>query len=232
MTRYQVPLSPLPPPLPPAYVPPPKRPIWHKVIGIISICLGGLSLLCGLIGMIVGTAVQRMMGGFSEIRFPPLPPTTGPASRPAPPGEVPFQHLNPFDEMSHIPEWVEYGQMAFQVLSLVTAGLLLWAGISLLQRRRRGRGLHLAYVPLQTLAVVGTAAVTVAFMHSIRAPGAPPFFRRMIAMQSVFSVIMQLLSGLAYPVFLLIWFVRKNVRAQVRQWGRPSPEDQIPRMPV
>jgi len=234
MTQYQAPPStfpPAPPPLLPAYVPPPRKPIWHKVIGIISICLGGLGLLCGLINMIVGTAVQSMMSAFSKIKISRVPPTTGPDSRPAPGPDVPMEDFNPF-EMFNIPDWIHYTQMAFQILTLVAAALLLWAGVSLLQQRRRGLGLHVGYVVLQTIAVVGTAAVTVAFMHSIRVPGAPPFFRWIMTMQSVFGVIMQLLFGLAYPVFLVIWFARKNVRAQVRGWGVPGRDDQLPPMPA
>jgi len=211
-------LFPVTPPLLP-YVPPRREPVWPKVVGIISLCLGGLHLLCGLVGMLVSTALQSMMGAFPRMRFPRPLPTTGPATRPHPEA-FPFEDFNPF-EMFQIPDWIHYGQIAFQVLGLLVAGLLLYAGISLLQKRRRGRSLHLVYVVLQTLTVAGTVVITVALMNSIF-PSAPRFFRKMIEAQSVLGAVMQALIGLAYPVFLLVWFCRRKIRAQVAEWnGRP-----------
>jgi len=201
--------------------------VWPKVIGIISVFLGGLQILCGFVGMVTGSAMTSMMRSIPRPSAPRVRPMTQPSHPPAgqdaePPDSQPSASAEPRpplgfpdrSEMFSIPDSVHYAQ----IVSLLAAGVLLLAGIFLIQKRRAGARLHLVYAAVQAIAVLASVAATIALMNSPNSGRGSPWFRSVLLLQTMGLVGMQINLGLAYPVFLLIWFQRKTVRVQVSQW--------------
>lgn len=128
-------------------------------------------------------------------------------------------------------------------VGLLTAILLLIAGIMLVRRRRRAQTLHLVYAVLGIISV-GVAIALHWYTMSIMmdAMGGLPFgemdpgmdpamgeqMRSMMhaqfSMVSVFGAIMIGATGLPYPIFLLIWFLRPKIRREVEGWNGPAVE--------
>jgi hypothetical protein len=125
-----------------------------------------------------------------------------------------------------MPAWMTSWQIASSVLSTVTYGTLLLAGLALTKRRRRARPLHFCYAALG----VALAAFGFAFQLKLGAEmpmpaGMGPMpveFQGMMRGFSVFAAILGLPVALAYPTFVTIWFLRRKIAAEVRSWG-PRP---------
>ncbi len=225
----------------PSYSPPAKKSAWPKVIGIISIVIAGLGMLCGTcntISGIAGSAMVPFIRSFAKMPTATSRPTTGetmPMDSQAAPDmmDTMFKALGPLYIIKAITSF----------LGLLAAILLLIAGIMLVRRRRRGQTLHLVY------AVVGIISVGVAIaLHSYSMsimtdtmgglpfgkmePGMDPamgeqmsnLMRAQFSMMSVFGAIMIVATGLPYPVFLLIWFLRPKVRREVKGWNGEAVE--------
>jgi hypothetical protein len=91
--------------------------------------------------------------------------------------------------------------------------LLLAGGVKLLRRDPQARGLHLAYAGLQLLAVGIGAGVFARFFG--------PGIGRGQQAAIIWGVLVARLGiGAAYPVFLLVWFFRPSIRAEVESWPR------------
>lgn len=106
------------------------------------------------------------------------------------------------------------------VVGLAVSALLLAAGISLLKRRRVTRGLHTGYAIVNICRAVLTAVLTMTMVFpAVRDAAARGEIEGALPVIIVAGAIGGLLSGMAYPVFLLIWFGRSKIARQVRQWG-------------
>ena len=170
-----------PPDVPPIqyeYVVQPKPPVWHKVIGIISIVLASLGIVCTPISM-----------GMNAMN---------PAQKEA---------------MKMFPDWWRNYQVFSSFLGVAFAILLLVAGISLCRRRPAARTLHLIYAGVAlVMCIIGTLAA-VSLMNT---DSTPMGMRAGMMIGFVFGF----LFGSAYPVFLLIWFLRARIRDEVASWPR------------
>lgn len=191
----------------PQFMPPPvRRPVWPTVIGILSICFGGLGLLCGSIGMIA-----NLVGPFKDM------------TKMASPSGLDFTP----------PSGLHAATVATSLLGLTIAILLLIGGILVLRRRRAGVALHVAYIVLQFLNVVASMAVQymmVSWMQSkfgelAQAPHMP---MEAFKVQMVVAMATTALFGLPYPIFLAVWFLRPVIRQQVASWGAPPQAPDLP----
>lgn len=225
----------------PSYSPPVKRTVWPKVIGIISIVIAGLGMLCGTCNTISGIAGRAMvpfMRGMFKMPMATSRPTTGPT--------MPIDPKAAADMMDKLLEGMTplYTIQAItSFVGLLAAILLLVGGIKLIRRRRCAQTLHLVY------AILGIISVCVAIaLHSYSMsimtdtmgglpfgemdPGMDPamgeqmsnLMRAQFSMMSVFGAIMIGATGLPYPVFLLVWFLRPKVRREVEGWNGPAAE--------
>jgi hypothetical protein len=201
------------PSMPPLGPPPPKPPVWPLVIGIISTALGSLGLACDLVGLVVAMVVT------------PWASKLGP--RPAMP-QMPYGLNGPWAILSG----------GAQVL---TATMLLVAGIVLLRRRPAARALHLSYVVLKFAVVLLSATVMIVNMQQIASmaatmpaatgPGIPPgmpasmpatMMKTSMIFGEVYGGLILMLST-AYPIFLLVWFLRRRTIDDMRAWGPRQP---------
>lgn len=160
---------------------PDDPPAWPKVIGIISIVLGSLGLLCNGCGgaMLVATPYLLQMG---EEQFGPAPDVLKPPM----------------------------AQIALLPIALIMSILLLVAGISLVRRKAAARLMHLVYAVV-TLINTGIGAVigmgTLQKLAAWKAANASDQWAGQINMgQQYFTFAFAIALGLAYPAFLLIWF--------------------------
>ena len=80
---------------------------------------------------------------------------------------------------------------------LIPAFLLLSGGIAMLRRKPKARSLHLAYAWVTMIFVIPGIVYA--------GPQGQRFWDSLLP--------------LIYPVFILIWFYRKNIRQQARQWS-------------
>lgn len=195
MPPRMTPAQDAPPPLPEpaaaypvAYAPYVKPSAWPKVIGIISIVIGGLGLLQQAGGLVASLA----MGGAST----------------TPPGW---------------PQWAQAYSMAAGVAMMAASGLLIAAGVQLVRRRPVARTLHLVYGLAKVLIAIVALAVglhltrlMLAEMTASASP--PPGVGGMMEAMVIVGVVIGFLIGVAYPVFLFIWFSRKKIRQQVAAW--------------
>lgn len=188
-----------PPPAPPAAVPPPPPRAWPMVIGIIAIILGALGALGGCVGMAV-TPFLRVI------------------EKVVPAGQAP--------QLEGLAELVP-SMLILAFAGLVIAVLLLIGGIGLVRRRRWGMTACLAWAVVKIIFVVAHNVfgylVNVAQFEQIETmtgnAGGPPlpveFFAGMGALGACFGIAW----GWALPIFMLIWFTRRKIRDEVREWG-------------
>lgn len=198
----QIPPPPIPPSIPTMpysggdFVPESQPKAWPKVVGIVSIVWGSLSLLCNGCGFVANASQEAMMNM--------IPKPTGPNA----------------PVMGPMPDVMKAGivEIAGTGLGFVLGIVLIVAGSMLVARRSASRGLHLAY------AVVGallTVAYTVFMVQKLGAMTAwakqnPDDFWAQQS-QSGFAYIglgFGVVIGLAYPLFCLVWFgiVKKDMR--------------------
>ncbi len=164
---------------------PGNPPAWPKVIGIISIVFASLGLVCGGCGLVVTPFMGQMMGGAAEGHE--LPPIYQP----------------------------NIGNMVYGAFGLLNALLLLIAGVMTVSRKPVGRPLHLIFAIIGIpLTIIGlfiqwklqqeTAA------WAAQADPANPFAQQFLSPQArmgnMIGLIFGGVLGLAYPIFVLIWF--------------------------
>ena len=110
------------------------------------------------------------------------------------------------------------------LLSAAVAILLLAAGIGLVQRRRWSPRVFTIWAPLKIVLAIASTVVGWAIqqetMEAMRTqvPGmgalGPGTMESFASVGAVFA----LLWGCALPVFVLIWFARGSIKAQVAEW--------------
>lgn len=197
----------MPPGAPPTsdqfgYQPEPEPASWPRVIGIISIVWGSLGLLCGVCGLL------QIVAGSA---FQPQPAPGMPNFQPPPPSAM---------------------MMASSVLGMLPPILLVVAGVLTLQRKSAGRTLHLIYAVLSILFTIFGTVVAIAAMDDTMKemerqaaeqsnPQAAQQMQQMMPMIRTVSfagIGVGVLLGLAYPIFILVWFglVKKGTEELTR----------------
>lgn len=179
------------------FTPVPSPPNWPTVLGVLAIIFGTLGALGGC------------MGAMSLLFFQPL-------------GQAVAQHQqpNPFEFVDAWMGWI----IGLSIATVVVAALLATGGIGLVRRSAWSRGVILAWVAVKMLFVVVQVLVNhemqkdefAALAESgVNASGAQWF----LAAIGVAGVVIGILWGWALPVFMLIWFSRAKVKAQVNGWS-------------
>jgi hypothetical protein len=165
---------------PPDFVVPQREPTWPKVIGIISIVIGSLGLLCNCFGLVALPMTSQMLEVMPGMQGQTPPPDAlpGPAS------------------------------YVVAAMSLLGSALLLTAGILLLKRSALSKPLHLAYagiaIPMTIIAIMLQLTQQAALTQWMKDMG-----QSMPAGQGigqVIGVVVGSVVSLAYPIFLLVWF--------------------------
>jgi len=122
--------------------------------------------------------------------------------------------FNPATQKVHefMPEWYRTWELGSGLVGVAFAVLLLIAGISLMKRRPIGRSLHLIYAIIGTvMTVINAVAIVLLIGETSDMPD--PMRYGMIG-GGAGGVCL----GLAYPIFLLIWFLRGPVAKEVKTW--------------
>jgi len=120
------------------------------------------------------------------------------------------------------PDWWQSYNIFSSFLGIGFAVLLLVAGISILRRRPSGRTLHLIYAGVAMVMCIVGVLITASMFN---ASSIPPEVRAGMMIGMVFGV----LFGSAYPIFLLVLFLRAKIRDEVASWNQPySPYAQGP----
>ncbi|MHC5113503.1 MAG: hypothetical protein ACYTGP_03635 [Planctomycetota bacterium] len=193
-----------PNPVPASYAPAPEAtpPAWPIVIGIIGIVFGAL----GAFGGCLSAGMTAFAGTLADMM---------------PPGqEATFAALE------------QYGPVLIGMYlgALVLAVLLLVGGIGLVRRRPWSIPTCIAWAILKMAFVIFAAFVN--YLNS-RAqleatqqqfesdPNMPSinFPDWLVESASMIAGVFGLLWGWALPVFMLIWFARRNVKEHIRSWG-------------
>ncbi len=115
-------------------------------------------------------------------------------------------------EQAGFPAWWQTYNTAAGLAGILLSFVLLAAGIQTLRRRPAGRTLHLMWAGLGlAIAVVNVVVAVVGLL---------PAVEQDVAIGAAGGMCCGMVIGLAYPIFLLIWFMRKSVVAEVERWGQ------------
>ena len=196
---------------PPALMTPPVDPgeipqqpsAWPMVIGVIAIIFGSLAILQGCFG-----AVSTLfMSSLSAI--------------------APAEQATMFEAMEDLKPWMVTGA----VLTLALGILLLVAGIGLVRRRAWSPTACMVWAGIKMMFVVGnTILADMAQQAQIEAlqemmqqdpnmpAGASAMMGSFMQVFGAFTIVLGILWGWALPIFLLIWFSRSKIKAEVAQW--------------
>jgi hypothetical protein len=183
-------------------------PTWPKVVGIISIVLASLGVVCGLCGMVFVVALGPFMQKMGELQAqgggarggPVIPTTTIPTELVPGPMSVVAAIIGPIGSI-----------------------VLLVAGITTVRRAASGRSIHLAYVAASllatALALVGAyqyQASASSFMAAHPDDGWSKFFMSRGGSGGQFvQAIAVSCVGAIYPIFCLVWFGIMGKRPEV-----------------
>lgn len=195
-----------------------EPPAWPKVMGIISIVLGGLGLPCGLCVGIMSLAMGPFMQKMGELQ------AQGGGAKGGP--EIPS---------TQIPSELAPGTLSILsgLLWPLCAILMLMAGVMLLQRKPAGRTLHIVY---GMISVLGTLIGLIgAWMYSQSAAAYmaqhpdDPWTKFFTAQgggpsgQFVQAIGLSCVSFI-YPAFVLIWFlfVKRNPADMGERLSEPA----------
>jgi len=122
---------------------------------------------------------------------------------PSPPG---------FEEM--LPPWFETYSIVAGLVGMGVAVILLVAGIGLVRRRGGAVSLHVVYGLIAVLMGIVGMFVTFAAFDFSRLEGP--------AKAGAIGGVAGGIIGLAYPIFVLIWFSRAKIRQQAAGWQHPG----------
>jgi hypothetical protein len=129
------------------------------------------------------------------------------------PASLAMHKLNPQsgEVFKGMPVWFEAYMTASCVVGVLMGIVLLAAGIMLVLRKPAARPLHLGYACLAVVVcLIGLAVSVLAFSGSgMEGPAK-------VGMYVGFACSVPL--GLAYPIFLLIWFLRGSIAREVAGW--------------
>ncbi len=206
-------MSDLPPeetPAHPPIAPPPavaaartKSPcVWPRVLGIVAIVFGSLGVLGGCMGLLFPILQSVFEDAVSKGGGPDI-----------------------FGTMQGWQGWT----LAGSVLGMVISVLLIVEGIGLLRRRPWSIRLGYCWAVLKITFVLVNSIVGYFIQRDIQQamfqefanqgtpmpPIGPGFFEIMGA----FGIVVGIVWGWALPVFLIVWFSRSKIRAEVADWS-------------
>lgn len=195
---------PLAPPTVPGVISSPARPTtWPAVLGVIS-------LILGLFG-----ALQGAWSLIAPLLMRPLTNAAGPGA--------------------NITVWgvsdnYQGALLAVGVATTFAGVLLVISGILLLQRRELGARLAVLWAVFKIVvaafsAVIGYFVQIEMFqkMSSQQNPPMPAFAASMGRPMALAGVVIGVAWTCIYPTFVLVWFTRRRVRAEVRSWAARPP---------
>jgi hypothetical protein len=204
-----------PPPFPSSSAAPPvrdrqRRSRWSAAIGIVSIVLGGLGLVC---------CAPVRAGGFE---------TEGPD------GTVQTTQTAPADEgmqdvFADTPAWAGACWTAARFTRIGVSALLVAAGIQLLRRRFSGWWLHLLYVLAAACAAALSGAAILGMSSTATKAEAADIddlvIRHVVAAGAAIGIVFACILPLLYPVFILVWMLHGCIVREARSWrtSRPLP---------
>ncbi len=186
----------------PASVPgmiPPAPSVWPTVIGTISIVLGVMGLLCygcSSIGAMLGPLLANV---------------------------VPPEVLGPQPQGVFLVYWI-----ASHCAALLLSLWLLVAGIGIAQRRAWARSASLGWATTKMAVTVADTVLGFVFISDIAThfserwsrgqPQTAQLPEGVMELVMAFVIIVGFFFTLIWPVFLLIWFARRRVRAEIAHW--------------
>ncbi len=176
------------------------RSAWPTAIGVISIVFGVLSGLSNAVQVISPLFMEAMQAG--------MPPEVRDQMR---------------AQTAVTRQWfpvtisIAAGQLALGIL-------LLACGVLILARRRSGPSLTIWWAVLKIVLVAVSAYVgrlvqadmTKAMQASGQFPGG--WFGMTAGLFGAVGIMMVLVTGWAWPVFVLVWFSRPTIRREVSLW--------------
>ena len=186
---------------------PPRKSTWPMVLGINAIILGSLATLRGCMG--IGSSA--MFGLFASA----MPEDSA--------------------EMMEATKAFAPLIMISSGLTMAIAIILLIGGIGLTKRNPRSPKTCKIWAGLKMVLVVYGSIVTfLSTQAQIEAmqrmleedPNAagmmPGFFGTLMAIIGPVIFVFAIVWGWALPIFMLIWFSRRKIKAEIAQWGRPT----------
>ncbi len=206
MTTAEPPMPPPTPMTPPtdAEAIPPRKSTWPMVIGIIGTILGSMAALGGCFGLVSSLFLDQFMSL-------------------VPQGEA--------AEMTSALDGLKPALIISGALTMVLAIVLLIGGIGLLRRRAWGRSTCLTWAGLKMVLVVCNSVLSYMVQQAQfqamaedpnMAGSMPGFLPALMQAMGAVGLIFSLVWGWALPIFMLIWFSRRKIKAEVAQWGQPA----------
>ena len=190
---------------------PPKPSSWPMVVGIIAIILGAGGILAYGCGGLIGNVGMVFVSNWMR--------STGVVD--------PVQQA----QMEVLRDYLAWNI----VNSLFSTGLsilLLIAGIGLVRRRSSSMRVSIVWAILRMLwalpaSVMGYAVAVAQFDAMERAAAEsgdslPAGIFGIMQAFGIVGVVLGLLWACAFPIFTLIWFSRRKIKAEIAQWGRPA----------
>ncbi|MCZ6850349.1 MAG: hypothetical protein O7F17_01775 [Planctomycetota bacterium] len=179
---------------------------WPKVIGVITVIFGSLAILGGCSGAVSSLFMSSLSG------------------------LMPEEQATMYDAMEGLKPWLIIGA----VLTLALGILLLVAGIGLVRRRAWSPTACMVWAGIKMVFVVGyTILSDMARQAQFEAmqemmqqdpnmpAGATAMMGSFFQVFGVFAIVLGILWGWALPIFLLSWFSRSKVKAEVAGWQHP-----------
>ena len=209
------PATPSPTPAAPPTAPgrlavPRQEAAWPGVVGTLCTVFGGLAVF----GTILVLVYYALIGlGVFEKFFGPLP-EDNPASH----------------SMQAISDHTAV-LVAAELFKCALAVLLLYAGIGILRRRPAAIRPAKIWSVLKIVATIIGACIGVwiqqetlraTFSGSAAPANAPPATPLFMQSGAIVSGIIGIAWGCALPVFLLVWFSRPRVKAEIARWRSPA----------
>jgi hypothetical protein len=203
-TRPDGTMPPFPPPTP--AMPPtarasaphaPSRSTWPIVLGVIAIVFGALGMLKGIWGLLTPLFMDAMAD------------------------MMPDESAAPFEVME---KWASYFA-AMYTATILAAGVLLAAGIGLVKRLQWGVTAVWLWVFVRIVVAVGEAVLGSQAQHeqltamAQQDPSLQGMGSDFASGMAALTLVVTLLWGCALPVFMLIWFLRKKIKAEVTGWS-------------
>lgn len=212
MSQTPTPIPPFPaaPPTVPGMLSVPDRPAaWPSVVGVLCMVFGGLGVLGGVWGaasnimMLLGTMpVQPMGGGPTNIDLLPT-----------------FRTMAPL-------------VIGGEALKVVLSVALILVGVAIHKRKPIARPAAVWWSIAKIVLSIAVAAVTAWVQYEIMSevidamsqdPNVPAQMKGVMSGVMAGAIGMAVLFGIAWggalPIFLLIWFTRARVRAEVQRWA-------------
>lgn len=175
-----------------------EPPAWPKIVGIVSIVVSGLGLMCG--GCAVGGLLfQGNLLKMAEQQMGPVPP----------------------------PMLASPIQIAAAAAGLVWALVLLTAGIMLVSRRPIARPLHLLYsvgaIVLGAIGMALTVQQQAAVAEWLRQNPDSQWGKHQSSLGNAIGLAVAAVLSFAYPLFVLIYFgvVKRSSAAIAEGVGEP-----------